>query len=379
MQVGLDIRILQESGAGRGIATYIRGLLSGFEAAGLAADVTRFRYASPAPAGVAGAEGRVFTMRRRWREERLLADALNQVMTPWEARAARVAVLHAPSPYDLAWWYPCPLVVTVHDMAPLSAPRGIVRTGLEHHFLYRFVRRAARVIAVSEFSRDEILRHLPIAPDRVVVIPEAAQPGLGRVEPDRVDEVRGRLGVRGDFLLHVGGYDRLEPRKDLGTLLQAFAELRRAGRDLTLVLVGGGGPGESALAQLGTRAGVLSQVVRTGYVSPADLAALYTGASAFLFPSTYEGFGLPLLEAMACGTPCIAARAGSLPEVGGDAALYVEAGDPSAFAARTAEVLDRPELRGGLSARGIARAACFSWERTARLTWDVYRDAATAR
>lgn len=379
MTIGLDVRILQESGAARGIATYIRGLLDGFERAGLGDRVTRLRYPSPAPRGVVPAERRpAAIVHRRWREERLLSDASNQLALPWEVRRSGVSLFHAPSPYDLAWWYPVPLVVTIHDMAPLSNPHGVVRTGLEHRFLYRFARRARRVIAVSAFARAEILRHLPFPPEHVVVVPEAAQPGLAAPPPAHVAQVAGALGIAGPYLLHVGGYDRVEPRKDVGTLLAAFAEVRRRGCDATLVLAGGGGAGIPALVDALERHGVAEHVVLTGYVPTVDLAALYAGAAAFVFPSTYEGFGLPVLEAMTCGAPCLIARAGSLPEVAGDAALACEPGDVTAFATTLVELIGRAELRAELRDRGIRRAREFDWERTARLTWDVYAAAGHA-
>ncbi len=375
MAIGLDVRILQESGAGRGIATYIRGLLAGFESAGFAEQIVRFRYAAPEVDAALPPEYGSFVLHRRWREERVLADALNQLMMPIEVASAEVDAFHAPSPYDLAWWYPVPLIVTIHDVAPLERPGGVVRTGLEHRFLYRFARRAARVITVSEFSRAAILRHLPLDSERVVVVPEAAQPGLNPASADVVGEVTARLGIRPPYLLHVGGYDRTEPRKDLGTLLAAFAELRRCEHDVRLVLAGGGGAGVPDLVAAIERHGIGAHVVRTGFVPTRDLSALLTGASAFVFPSTYEGFGLPVLEAMTCGAPVLAARAGSLPEVGGEAVLYAAPGDVSAFASTLAELLARGDLRRELTARGFARAAEFDWDRTARLTWDVYRAA----
>jgi glycosyltransferase involved in cell wall biosynthesis len=377
MTIGLDVRILQESGAARGIATYIRGLLDGFERAGLAGEVVRFRYPTPAPRGVVPPERRPARLvHRRWREERFLSDASNQVASPWEVARAGVSLFHAPSPYDLAWWYPVPLVVTIHDMAPLSNPAGIVRTGLEHRFLYRFARRAARVIAVSEFARTEILRHLPLRPENVVVVPEAAQPGLAAPPPGHVAQMAASLGIAGPYFLHVGGYDRVEPRKDVGTLLAAFAEVRRRGFDATLVLAGGGGAGIPALVDQLEHHGIADHVALTGYLATEDLAALYAGAAAFVFPSTYEGFGLPVLEAMTCGAPCLIARAGSLPEVAGDGALGCEAGDVNGFATTMVELLSRAELRSELRARGARRAREFDWERTARLTWAVYRGAA---
>ncbi|MFN7951859.1 MAG: glycosyltransferase family 1 protein [bacterium] len=372
MAIGLDVRILQESGAARGIATYIRGLLAGFESAGFAEQVVRFRYREPEPLGVVSAELGFAELHRVWREQRVLSDALNQLLLPVEVGCAEIDAFHAPSPYDLAWWYPVPLVVTIHDVAPLERPGGIVRTGLEHRFLYRFARRAARIITVSEFSRAAILRHLPLDPERLVVVPEAAQPGLAPASADAVAATLGRLGVRPPYVLHVGGYDRAEPRKDVATLIAAFAELRRREHDARLVLVGGGGAGVPDLVAAIERHGIGAHVVRTGFVSPPDLAALYTGASAFVFPSTYEGFGLPVLEAMTCGAPVLAARAGSLPEVGGDAALYAPPGDVASFAGTLAELLERGDLRRERIARGLARAAEFTWDRTARLTWDVY-------
>jgi glycosyltransferase involved in cell wall biosynthesis len=187
-----------------------------------------------------------------------------------------------------------------------------------------------------------------------------------------VAALRTRLGLEGPFFLYVG---TLEPRKNLPLLLRAFERLgARAG--VHLALAGPRGwldePIVAAAARLGERVRLL------GPVPPADLAALYAAAEVFVFPSRYEGFGLPPLEAMAAGTPVVAARASCLPEVLGDAALFVEPDDEAGLAEALGQLLDDPALRTELRQRGLARAAGFSWERTAAETLAVYREAVHA-
>jgi glycosyltransferase involved in cell wall biosynthesis len=186
-----------------------------------------------------------------------------------------------------------------------------------------------------------------------------------------VAALRRRLGLDGPYLLGLG---TVEPRKDLPTLVRAYASL--AGElPHRLVLAGLAGWGQGALAAAVADSGVADRVLLCGYLPEADKAALFTGADVFAYPSRYEGFGLPVLEAMACGTPVVTTTGGSLPEVAGDAALLVEPGDPDALAAALAKLAGDPSARQAAATRGRARAAEFTWDGCAAETVAAYRRA----
>jgi glycosyltransferase involved in cell wall biosynthesis len=238
----------------------------------------------------------------------------------------------------------------------------------------RFLRSADAIITISECSRRDAVKLYGISPDRFQVIYEGVDARFRPMEqPETLEEMRCRYGLTGEYLLAVG---TIEPRKNLSMMLDAFLEVKaRPGRqDLRLVIVGKKGwlfrEFFRRLAELGLDDG--QQVVFPGYVADEDLPALYAGAACFVFPSLYEGFGLPVLEAMASGAPVVCSNASSLPEVAGDAALMVAPDDPGGFARAVERVLADGELRGELRARGLRRAAQFTWERTARETQGVY-------
>lgn len=262
-------------------------------------------------------------------------------------------------------------VLTIYDVTLLLFPEWhpAGRLALMGSALGPAARRADRIITASEFSRGDILKLLPVEPEQVVVIPGGIDPIFRLLPEAQVTADLAPLGLRaGEYLLFLG---TIEPRKNLVRLLQA---VQAAGPTIgPLVLAGGRGWNNAAIRDAIGRLARDGRVRDLGYVPDALRPALYAGARTFVYPSLYEGFGLPPLEAMACGTPVLTSNVSALPEVMGDAALYVDPEDVSALAAALTRLWEDESLRADLRARGLARARQFSWDRTARLTIEVYR------
>jgi glycosyltransferase involved in cell wall biosynthesis len=256
-----------------------------------------------------------------------------------------------------------PSVVTVHDLGWRRMPEAYLLDERVRQFGWTrwAAYRATRLVAVSEFTRLDLIRWVPSCAPRVRLIREAVSPSWWRVEePATVAAARGRVGVEGPFILAVG---TLSPKKNLEALMAGFTALRLRGFSRhQLVVVGKVGWKADAILAAARRT---PGVVLAGYVEDDVLRTLYSAADVYVSASLYEGFGLPVLEAMACGTPVVAARAGALPEVAGDAALLCEP-TPAGLADAMARVLGDGGLRAALVARGTCRVATFSWERAAR-------------
>lgn len=284
------------------------------------------------------------------------------------ARAARVDLLHmtrfaAPRSSE------CPFVVTVHDLIPLRLPeyRASLPSRIQSELARRAVRSARRIIVPSRFVAGEVAGMLGVPTERIDIIPM----GVSVPDPRETPAL-----LSGPYLLHTGGFDA---RKNLPALIRAFAQAApRLGHDWRLVLVGAPHTGNRTvyppLAPEIERSGLGDRVILTGRVSEADKQALYQHATIAIAPSSSEGFGLPILEAMARGIPVIASNRTSHPEVAGDAALLVEPNE-EAIAAAILRLAADSTLRTDLSARGRSRAAEFPWSRTARLTIETYRKA----
>ncbi len=262
-------------------------------------------------------------------------------------------------------------VLTIHDLTLLLFPEWhpADRLAVMGPALEPSARRAERIVAPSEATRHDILKLLSVEPERVLVIPEGVDTAFAPRTPEELAPHLAPLGLSpGAYLLFLG---TLEPRKNLVRLVEA---MELAGPEVgPLVLAGGrgwnNGPILEAIARL-ERAG-RARVL--GYVPDGLRPALLAGARAFVYPSLYEGFGLPPLEALACGTPVVTSNVAALPEVLGDAALFVDPEDVADLARGLGRIWRDEALRADLRARGLERARQFSWERTARLTLDVYR------
>lgn len=266
-------------------------------------------------------------------------------------------------------------VTTIHDLGYLHFPG-------EHPPLTRLLRRlsnrwsarrATRVIAISGTTRDDLVRFDGIPRGRIKVVHHGCAPSFRPVrDADRIDAVRTRHGLDAPYVLFVG---TLQPRKNLERLLAAFDRVAADRPHVLLALVGAAGWQPERLERARAAVQARDRVRRLGYVEDDDLPALLSGSLALAFPSLYEGFGLPALEAMACGTPVLTSSTSSLPEVVGDAGLLVDPLDVGAIADGLRRLIDDADLRRDLGERGLARAARFTWERAADETLAVLRDA----
>lgn len=267
---------------------------------------------------------------------------------------------------------PCPFVITLHDMSLFLHSRTQPRKSLVliRTLIPRVVRRAAAIIAVSHSTRDDILSVLGPPPEKVHVVYEAPGPEHRVIrEGTELDRVRHRYGLSRSFVLAVG---TVEPRKNLGRLVQALAEVRRRGRTEELVLIGQLGWKYRALLRQIDRLNLGNAVRFLGYVPDEDLPAVYNLASVLAFPSLYEGFGLPIVQSMACGTPVLTSNRSAMAEVGAGAALLVDPTKVDALADGLERLLADRDLREQLRAAGLSRAAEFSWSSVAARTVQLY-------
>jgi glycosyltransferase involved in cell wall biosynthesis len=379
MRIAIDGRAL--TGRFTGDRTYWRGLLGALP---YSADDFEFLVYSrtPIPAGELPDTGQI--------RERVVPAANDRSWTllalPAALRQDRPDLVHVQYTVPPRALCPCPAVTTVHDISFKLFPEWFPRKDrlLLNLTAPASMRSAARVITDSESSRQDILRAYGLPASHVAAIPLGLPAGFGTAprpgEPDEATVLR-RYGVTPPYVLAVGV---LQPRKNLRMLCEAFGRAKSRGRLPHSLAVAGkaGWSTDEETLRAAARAGggeAAAQALQfTGYVDDADLAALYRAADLFAYPSLYEGFGLPPLEAMACGTPVLVSDAPALPEVVGDAARIVPATDVNAWSTSLVETLTDETVRQRFAKAGPARAACFSWRTTAEQTVAVYREAARA-
>jgi glycosyltransferase involved in cell wall biosynthesis len=305
---------------------------------------------------------------------------LEQWTLPLELLAVRPQVLHCPD-FIAPQRRFCPAVVTIHDLAFLRFPEILTDDARAYYGqVQRSTASADGIIAVSEATRRDICELLDIPPERVHVIYEAADPVYRRVET-RAGEQRKLGGVQitaDGFLLFVS---TIEPRKNVPMLLKALriAIDRQPERRYKLVIVGSRGWRDTPIYATVRELHLEEHLIFTGAISIYDLRWLYSACRLYVNPSLYEGFGLPLLEAMACGAACLAADTSSLPEVGGDAARYLPPREPEAWANAIEQLWDDEPAQRELGQRGLARALRFSWPDAASATLNLYRQAINTR
>ena len=374
MLIGLDAIPLTEPRAGVGHYTYELARALALEARG---DEFELAYPSsypaikseemgPLPPNLRVARVRVGAVGRRW----------------WSAGLPRYAprrgyrLFHGTN-YEVPLWGGTARVLTVHDLSLFTHPETHEqrRVWRARRRLPLMTRAAAAVVTPTEAVRRELCEWLRVAPSKVFAVHEAARACFRPMEAGAAAGLLRGLNVGGgEFLLAVG---TIEPRKNLATLVRAFEEVwrERPGSALRLVVAGGRGWLSGPLFESIERSPARGRVVLAGYVSDEQLRALYSACAAFVYPSLYEGFGLPPLEAMSCGAPVVAGDTPAVAEVTGGAARLFDPRDAGRLARLLLELLDDGAARRALSEAGLRRAAQFSWDNTARATLDVYAEA----
>ena len=263
-------------------------------------------------------------------------------------------------------------VVTIHDVIPLEHPEWFTRMYSDWYrfLLPRLVQRVQKIITDSEYSKNKITDLLNVSEDKIIVIPGGVGKEYHPVNSNMLSHVKSMYVESSNYLLVVG---TIEPRKNLKRLLRSWQLICNDYRDIQLIIVGV----EANSARSVDMPLTVKSTSLLGYVDDQHLPALYSGAIALIFPSVYEGFGLPALEAMACGTPVLASNATSLPEVVGDAGLLFDPYDIDDMSSSIERIITDSDLRETLQLKGLERAKQFTWERTASLVWEVLSQTAS--
>ncbi len=311
----------------------------------------------------------------RWPTHRPIVRIVwEQLVQPIALLRADVDLLHAMA-FVGPLAAPCPFVVTIYDLSFLHFPEAF-RPWNRHYLQFlttHSARRARRVIVISESTRCDVVKMLGVPEDRIDVAYCGVDEMFHPLPAAEVSRFREERGLPERFILFLG---TLEPRKNVQTLIRAYGAWRRAEPDIPRLVVAGGKGWyyDQIFAQV-EELGLTGEIIFPGYVSQQDLPLWYNAAELFVYPSRFEGFGLPVLEAMACGVPVVTTNVASLPEVAGDAAWLVSPDDESQLIEAMRCVLNDPSLRQEMRARGLAQAAAFTWERTARQTAKTYHQA----
>ena len=294
-----------------------------------------------------------------------------------ELRRNPVDVLHVQ--FTAPPFSPCPVVVSIHDLSFEHLPQTFKWRSRKQLRITvrRTARQASQVIALSEYARNDIVNTYQVSPEKISVIPLSAGDSFRPIRnEEELQRVRQTYGIKGEYMLSVGA---IQPRKNLSRLVAAYSRLRHAKPEVKLpklVLAGKCAWLYDETLRAIKELELSDAVILTGYVPEGDLPAMYSGALCFIYPSYFEGFGLPPLEAMQCGVPVIVGDRTSLPEVVGDAGILVDPFDVDALAGAIEKVISDSNLRTELGVQGLARAKLFNWQETARQTLAVYRKAA---
>ncbi|MDI6891770.1 MAG: glycosyltransferase family 1 protein [Actinomycetota bacterium] len=362
MRIGFDARMIEWGGVG----TYSKNLLKALSGIDAQNEYVLFCYPETAELIL---EAPNFT-------KKLVKQPVFSLFRQFgwinDLKEANLDIFHSPH-FVFPPVIPCPSVVTIHDLIPLIIPAVMPSRG--DRFYYKRANRSALekvkgIIAVSECTKRDIIRFFGTPEEKIRVIYEAAAPEFREIKDESLLKiVLDKYGLQRPFILNVGNP---KPHKNWVGLLKAFAGLKKKGFDHKLVLIGPEDPRFLEPKSLVEQFGMEKDVLFPGFVEKEDLPMLYNAADVLVFPSFYEGFGLPPLEAMACGTPVVCSNAASLLEVAGDAVLMVDPNDVRGLAAAISDVISDESLRKSLKEKGLARAAQFSWQRTAEQTLEIY-------
>ncbi len=269
--------------------------------------------------------------------------------------------------------HPGKLIVTIYDISFLILPECHTEANRQHCLKGTLdaIRYADRIIAISHHGKEELVKYFDADPDKIVVTHLAAKNIFKPCGIEDQNRVLAKYHIHPGFIFTVGSY---EPRKNIGTLIKAFVNLPESIKNIHPLIIAGGKGWLNSDTDILIGSQNSKQIKRIGYVDEQDLPALYSAAIAFVYPSLYEGFGLPILEAMSCGTPVITSNTSSMPEIGGDAALYFDPSDAEQLENTLMELINNTDLRTELRLKGLANAKNFSWEKTAKETLMIYEE-----
>ncbi len=358
-RIGIDIRKIHDFGIGR----YIRNLVAGLAEIDPDREYVTFQDRSGKMVG-----GVNFTPVINSSPKYSVRELIS---LPRQMKRFEIDLFHSPH-YVLPVMRPCPAVVTIHDLIHLFYPPSPAAKAYAKTMMFAATRSAAKVITVSHASRDDIVRELGVDPRKIDVIYNAVDDRFRPMSHDVArEEVARQFGIEEEYILCVSNF---LPHKNISRLIQAFSQVRKAGFSGKLVLAGSDVKGRPALLQKVKQLGLDGSVHFPGFVTDQTLPALYSSCRIFAFPSLYEGFGLPPLEAMACGRPVVTSDTPSMNEVVGDAGVRVDPKRPESIAEGICSLLEDDERHAHFVRAGLERAQDFSWSVTARLTLETYRE-----
>lgn len=376
MHVGLNAQLISLAGSYRnaGVSQYIYQVLTHLRAAGPVERITAFVGPAAQPAALPLRSGVALHPTALPTERPAVRIIWEQVLQPPLLAAKGIDLLHSPVNV-LPLLLPMPAVLTIHDLSFLRFPAAFspAKRRYQAAMTSFSARRARLVLTDSEHTRQDVIKLLGVPPDRVRTVYPGVTEHYRPAMPAVIEAFRRRHGLPERFFVHVG---TLQPRKNLERLISAFAHFKRvSGLPHALLLVGGKGWLYEGLLQQARREAVEGSVHFVGFAAPEDVPLWYAAAEVMVFPSLYEGFGFPIVEAMACGTPVLSSTASCLPEAAGRAAELFDPLDVEALAQVMLRLAAEPERRQELRQLGLVQAAQFTWERTAQTVLSAYVDA----